>query len=61
MGAGRSGLTTRTGIRSQDQLEPCWEAGVHLASPKRDHARLQGRTESIDDRRLKLRRILTDA
>ena len=55
MGAGSGGLSARTGIRSQDQLEPCREAGVHLASPKRDHARLQGRTERMDDSRLKLR------
>ena len=52
------GLTARTGIRRQDQLEPCREAGVYLASPERDHTGLQGRTERVDDGRLELRRFL---
>jgi hypothetical protein len=58
MSARCGGLTAWARIRSQDQLEACREASVYLASPERDHARLQGRSERIDDGRLKLRRLL---
>ena len=58
MRGGRGGLSAWTGIRRQDQLEPCREPGVYLASPERDYAGLQGRPERIDDGRLELRRLV---
>jgi hypothetical protein len=49
----------RTGRDSQPgSAGTCREASVYLASPKRDHTRLQGRTKRIDDSSLKLWRLV---
>ena len=47
-------LAARTRIGGQDQLEAGRVACVHLAASESDHARLQWRTQRLDDGRLEL-------